>query len=74
MNSLMELISNPLVWKIVISYYVFSAAVGALPTPDSGGNKFYQFAFRFAHILAGNLSRAAVKFQVPGAQVEPEKP
>lgn len=68
MNSLMELISNPVVWKVIITYYIFSAIVGALPTPETGGNKFYQFVFRFAHILAGNISRAAVKFQVPGAE------
>lgn len=67
MNSLMDIISNPVVWKCLISYYVFSAAVGALPTPNQNGSQFYEFIFRFGHILAGNLTRAAVTLKIPGA-------
>ncbi len=73
MNSLMEIISNPLVWRILICYYVFSAAVGALPTPNTDTNQFYQFFFRFSHILAGNITRAALTLKVPGATDEPKQ-
>ena len=66
-NDIMSLLSNPLVWKILICYYVFSAIVGALPTPEAGSNKFYIFIFRFAHILGGNLNRAALTLKVPGS-------
>jgi hypothetical protein len=68
MNSLMELVSNPLIWKVLICYWVFSAAVGALPTPEQNSGKWYIFIFRFGHALGGNLSRAAVALKVPGAQ------
>lgn len=68
MNELIELFSNPLVWKLLITYWFFSAFVGALPTPDDKSGKFYIFAFRFFHLFAGNLTRAALKFNVPGAE------
>jgi hypothetical protein len=69
-NSLMELISNPLVWKVVFAYWVFSAAIGALPTPDTDSAKWYIFLFRFGHGLSGNLTRAAIAFKVPGVEAE----
>ncbi len=66
-SGLMDLIGNPLVWKILLSYWIFSAAVGALPTPTADSHPAYQFLFRFAHGLSGNLNRAALSFKVPGA-------
>jgi len=66
-QTVMDLISNPLLWKVLFAYWVFSAAVGALPTPEEKGNKLYQFFFRFAHTLAGNLNRAAIALKVPGS-------
>jgi hypothetical protein len=74
MNSLMEIISNPVVWKVLISYWIFSAAVGALPTPEQDSTKVYIFVFRFAHILGGNVSRAAVTLKVPGATPDTTPP
>ena len=66
-NDILGLLANPLVWKLLITYYVFSAIVGALPTPDTGSNKGYIFLFRFMHILGGNLNRAALTLKVPGS-------
>jgi hypothetical protein len=66
-QGLIDLLSNPLVWKVLFSYWVFSAAVGAMPTPEASGNKFYIFLFRFAHGVSGNLNRAAVALHVPAA-------
>jgi hypothetical protein len=71
MKDLMDLVSNPVVWKVVFCYWVFSAAVGALPTPESTSAKWYIFLFRFGHGLSGNLSRAAVALKVPGAEPTP---
>lgn len=65
-TSIAELLSNPLFWKILLSYWTFSAAVGALETPDTGSSKTYRFFFRFLHALSGNLNRAAIAFKVPG--------
>lgn len=67
MTELTSLLSNPLVWKVLLSFWVFSAAVGAMPTPKKGSSPFYVWAFRFLHGLSGNLNRAAVALKVPGA-------
>ena len=73
MQGIIDLFSNPLVWKLLISYWVFSAIVGAMPTPEPDGSKlskFYTFVFRFAHALGGNLNRAAMALKVPGSEPE----
>ena len=47
----------------IVSYWVFSAAVGGLEEPDASSSKSYRWFFRFIHILAGNLATfAASKF------------
>lgn len=74
MNAITELLSNRLVWEAIAGYWLFSAAVGAMPTPIQGGSGWYQFLFRFGHALAGNVSRAAVALKVPGAQDQPPTP
>lgn len=71
-QSILDLLSNPLVWKVLITYWVFSAAVGAMPTPSTNANAFYIFLFRFAHGVSGNLNRAAVALHVPTAEENAE--
>jgi hypothetical protein len=66
-DSLVNILKDPAVWYVLIGYWVFSALVGALPTPLENGSLFYQFIFRFTHGLSGNLSRAAIALKVPGA-------
>jgi len=68
MNSLSELLASRIFWEVIAGYWIFTAAVGALPTPMVGGPQLYMFVFRFGHILAGNMNRAAVALKVPGAQ------
>lgn len=65
-SSIAEFLANPLVWKIILGYWTFSAIVGALETPDTRSSKLYRFAFRFLHGMSGNLNRAAVALKVPG--------
>jgi hypothetical protein len=65
MSGLADFFSNPLLWKIVVGYWIFNAAASSLPEPN--GNKLYQFAYRFIHTLAGNVDKAAAKFQLPGS-------
>jgi hypothetical protein len=72
MNAITELLANPVVWKVLGGYWVFSAAVGAMPTPNEKSADWYVFLFRFGHALSGNLNRAAVALKVPGA--EDQKP
>lgn len=44
--------------SILVGYYVMSAAIGSLPSPDAESHKFYRWFFQFSNTLAGNLSRA----------------
>ena len=76
MKDLIDFISNPLVIKVVLGYWVYSAFVGAMPSPDEFTgyvqNKVamlcYRFVFGFLHGISGNLNRAAIAFKVPGAK------
>jgi hypothetical protein len=42
----------------LVAYYVASAAIGSLPAPSAASGVFYQWFFKFANTLAGNLTRA----------------
>ena len=42
----------------LVSYYVISAAIGALPAPAADSGNGYKWFFQFSNTLAGNLSRA----------------
>jgi hypothetical protein len=71
MQEIIQLLSNPLVWKLVGGYWIFNAATSSLPQATEKSAAWYQFAFRFMHALGGNLDRAARKFNVPGAEPQP---
>lgn len=70
MADLIHLIQTHPFWSGVISYWVYSCAVDALPAPN--GNKFYQFVYKFTHGLAGILSRSFGS-KVPGVQTDEVK-
>ncbi len=70
MTSLAELLANKTFWEVIAGYWIFMAAVGAMPTPVQGASQFYVFVFRFGHILSGNVNRAAIALKVPGAEPE----
>jgi hypothetical protein len=59
------LLTNHQFWIAVASYWVFSAAVGSMPEPDSNSAPGYSWVFRFLHTLAGNITTAFGK-QFPG--------
>ncbi len=40
--------------------WVFSAAVSAMSVPGSRSGQWYQWLYRFAHLLAANLDRAGI--------------
>ncbi len=42
----------------LISYWVLSAFIGALPAPTASSNNLYKFIFAFSNSLGGNLLRA----------------
>lgn len=51
----------------VAALWIFSAAVAALPVPDTGSGTFYKWAFRFLKIIAGDLSATFGKYLPPQA-------
>lgn len=77
MESLVQLLSNPLVLKVLIGYWIFSAFVSKMPSPNDVVKVkpdiapmtllVYQTVFGFLHGIAGSVSRAAIAFKVPGA-------
>ena len=43
---------------LVGSWWVFSAAVGAMPAPSAGSSAFYEWAYKFLNTIAANIARA----------------
>lgn len=69
MEQIIGLLSNHgffTVVKALLAFWAFSAVVDALPQP--GDSKFYQFVFKALHGFAGNLKKAAAKFNLPGGE------
>ena len=52
-------------WLIVGAYWIFLAAVGAMPEPTSADTKTYHFGYKFLHTIAGNIT-TAFGSKVPG--------
>lgn len=42
---------------LVAAYWVFSAAVGAMPPPTPASSTLYLWLHGFLHILAGNIAQ-----------------
>ena len=42
----------------LVAYYVISAAIGALPAPQTDSSRVYLFFYKFFNTLGGNLTRA----------------
>ena len=45
-------------FALVFSWWVFSAATGALPAPTTQSSPFYQWSFKFLNTIAANIARA----------------
>ncbi len=45
-------------WVAVGLYWIFSAAISAMPEPKAGGSPGYLWLYRFLHTTAGNLMTA----------------
>lgn len=67
-EDVVQLASNPLVWKLLLSYWLFNSAVAAMPEMTSTSHPVYKFFYRFLHGFAGNLKTAAAKLNVPTAE------
>lgn len=58
----------------LVLYYVLSAAISSMPSPDDKSGPGYKFLFGFAHTLAGNLAHIPQVRAVLGIQDNPSKP
>jgi hypothetical protein len=55
-------------WAAVGFYWIFSAAVSAMPDPGAGGSAGYLWLYRFLHTTAGNIS-TALSTRIPGFKI-----
>ncbi len=55
-------------WAAVGLYWVFSAAVSAMPEPEGRGGAGYLWLYRFLHTTAGNIS-TALGSRIPGFKI-----
>jgi hypothetical protein len=55
-------------WAAVAAYWVFSAAVSAMPEPDAGAGSGYLWLYRFLHTTAGNITTAFGN-RIPGLKI-----
>jgi hypothetical protein len=57
--------------SVLVTYYIMSAFIGALPSPKVDSSQFYQFFFKFINTLGGNLFRAfSSQLPVAAAQAQ----
>ena len=52
-------------WSVVVLYWIYSAAVSAMPDPTADANAGYAWLYRFLHTIAGNLT-TAFSGKIPG--------
>lgn len=67
MNELIQIIGSPHFWGLVACYWIFNAAVEAMPAPTEHDGAGYQWAYKFLNTLSGNVQEA-FKSKIPGAK------
>jgi hypothetical protein len=55
---MIEFILQHQFWAAVVAYWLFSAAVSAMPEPGDHANPAYLWFYRFLHTTAGNITTA----------------
>jgi hypothetical protein len=55
-------------WAAVVAYWIFSAAVSAMPEPDAGAGSGYRWLYCFLHTTAGNIT-TAFGSRIPGLRL-----
>lgn len=74
MSHLWQLILAHQTTAALVSMWLFSNIVTALPTPDGQSSNSYKFVFALFHGLAGSLPRVFPQARVFDAQPNPSKP
>lgn len=60
--------------RVAAAFWIFAAMVQSLPDPDERSGKLYAFAFRFAHVVAGNTNIARKPYQDVSGKRSSTKP
>lgn len=79
MDSIMKFLGQHSIWDTIVLFWIFSAAVNALPLPTDASSGWYRWVYTFLTTLLGHLSDAinqrrqaaaeqALKQQSKGAQ------
>lgn len=58
MNDIISFVQTHPTGVAMGTYWIFSAAISAMPMPDDKSGAFYKWLFVFAHTLAGSVARA----------------
>jgi hypothetical protein len=58
MNTIAGIYSAHPYISTLVSYWILSAFIGALPSPTANSSALYVFVFKFSNSLGGNLLRA----------------
>lgn len=66
MNEIFTIIGNPHFWGLIAAYWIFNAAVEAMPEPNGFGPG-YHWLYKFLNTLSGNVQEA-FKHKIPGAK------
>jgi hypothetical protein len=54
----MDALVNHPIWDTIIIFWIFSAAVNAMPEPTSTSSGFYSWVYVFLTVLLGHVSDA----------------
>jgi len=65
---MIELLIQHQFWAAVVIYWIFSAAVSAMPDPGTNAGPGYLWLYRFVHTIAGNLTTAFGN-RIPGLKI-----
>ena len=65
---MMEFICQHQFGIAVVAYWIYSAAVSALPDPAPGGSPAYLWLYRFSHTIAGNIT-TVFGSRIPGLKI-----
>jgi hypothetical protein len=65
MNGFLSMFGDWHFWLLILTYWVISNSISALPMPTAASSAFYGWFFKMSNGLLGNLSRALAG-KIPG--------
>jgi len=65
-DGLFQIAQEPWLYGLVAAYWIFNAAVEAMPEPTNG-SAGYCWLYKFLNTLSGNVQEA-LKWKIPGAK------